>query len=90
MTNSTILAMDSKAKFGPRTAHLPSCVLNYGRGWRWGSKFLGLLSMLHFSHMGRPHPSSVDGWVLAKQVSNPGPFVERKTDASSERSQHKS
>lgn len=42
-----------------------------------GCKFLGHLSMLHFSHR-RPHPSSVNGWVLLKQVSNPWPFVEPK------------
>ena len=36
------------------------------------------LSMLHFSHMRRPHPNSVNGWVLLKQVSNPQLFVEPK------------
>lgn len=43
-----------------------------------GWKFLDHLSMLHFSHMRRPHPNSVNGWVLLKQVSNPQLFVEPK------------
>ena len=43
-----------------------------------GWKFLDHLSMLHFSHMRTPHPNSVNGWVLLKQVCNPRPFVEPK------------